>query len=146
MTDSNRLLEILRQQHDMLNRLAEMVRSQSNMIADGRIDQLLSLLANRQSLIDQFTASQSQMSELTRNLDERLESASGETRDEIRALIQEIGELLSQVMQSDQQDQARLEAGKNRIKQELSSTGAARQARNAYMASDSKPKFADGRG
>lgn len=141
------LIDVLERQHDMVQRLAALAQGQSALIEESSTDQLLELLAQRQSIIDEFTQSQRELTELTRDLDRRLEGVPESQCDRIRLLIDRIGDGLAQVMQRDEQDQATLRYGREQVRQELSTLGTARQARNAYTTvQGDRNRYADRRG
>jgi hypothetical protein len=146
-TWSQSLLEILQRQHAMVDDLVALANSQAALIAEGRTDRLLDLLAKRQLIIDEFTASQSRLGEMTRGLEDRLRDVAAGDRDLIRSLINGIGERLAQVMQRDERDQASLRSGREQIKRELSSMSFSRQARGAYSTvRNPETRFADHHG
>jgi hypothetical protein len=141
------LLQILERQHSVAGDLVRLAESQATCIAEDRTDRLLDLLAQRQSLIDQFTASQAEMGNLTRGLGERFEGMSEPQRRRIKELVSDISQALARVMQRDAQDQATLKASKRRVADELTSLDAAKQAHNAYRQEPAAlNRFADQRG
>jgi len=145
------LLDLLLRQQVMVDRLSQLADSQAELIAAARTDELLNVLSQRQALIDEFTASQSELSELTGQLDRRLAQVEPSQREQIQTRLNLIGERLASVMRRDEDDQARLKAGRDAIRTEMTSMGTARQARQAYVttpatASTSNNRFADRRG
>lgn len=140
------LLDLLHKQRVMVDELAQLAESQAALIAESHTDRLLDLLARRQILIDQFTASQVEVAGLTTGLDHRLESVSAAQRDRIKTLISEISERLAHIMRRDEQDQVSLCSTRDLIKNEMSSLGTARQARSAYVGSPAMNRYADQRG
>ena len=54
-------------------------------------------------------------------------------REQIQGCLNVIGERLASVMRRDEDDQARLKAGREAIRTEMTSMGTARQARQAYV-------------
>jgi hypothetical protein len=141
------LLAVLERQQQVVDELAGLASAQAPLIAEGRSDRLLELLSKRQALIDEFTSGQSELGDLTRGLEQRLEGIEASQRERIRSLISQIGARLAQVLQRDEQDQAALRAGQSAIKHELSSLGTARQARTAYLGpAHAGNRFADHRG
>ena len=127
------LLDLLERQQHIVDQLVTLAESQADLITDRRTDRLLDLLSRRQALIDAFTASQHELTELTQGLNERLRGVSTVQRDRIKSLIDDIGHRLSLVMRRDELDQGLLRTSRDEIKQELVNTGAARQARAAYL-------------
>ena len=80
-------------------------------------------------------------------METRLRELGEPRRVRIRSLIAEIGDRLAQVMQRDEEDQARLEVARGEARDELAALDAARHARHAYRrhkANDNR--FADQRG
>jgi hypothetical protein len=141
------LIDLLGEQHGIVDQLSELARRQASLIMEGRTDHLLGLLADRQQLIDRFTASQGLLAELTEGLEQRLQSVNSIQRDQIKSLIGAIGERLGEIMKRDEQDEATLRAGRDTVKQELASLSSGKQARNAYLAGPgAQTMFADRRG
>lgn len=141
------LLTLLEQQRSMVNDLVALAQSQAALIAEGKTDRLLDLLAKRQAIIDGFTTSQSQLAELTGGMDERMDGTPPHERDRIKSLINEIGERLSQVMKRDEEDQKLLRSSRDQVVQEISKLGTAKQAHGAYRTNVSPTtRFADQRG
>lgn len=141
------LIDLLEQQQALVDQLDALARRQAEFIEKSATDQLIILLAQRQTIIDQFTTSQSELASLTQGMDDRLQQATNTQRDRIKALIAEIGDRLAGVMQRDEQDQASLRSNRDSIKQEISALGTARQARGAYVNHQTSPtRFADRKG
>ncbi len=143
----DRLLNMLKQQDLLLGRLSELAQRQGDLIRDGKNDELLQLLSERQQIIDRFLVMQQDMSGLTGNLERRLETIDATRRDEIRRLISHIGQRLDDVMQRDERDRHNLESNRDQSKQELAGLGNAGRARQAYLgASSGQARFADRQG
>lgn len=141
------LLTLLEQQRAMVNELVSLAQSQAALIAAGRTDRLLDLLAKRQAIIDGFTTSQSRLAQLTGGMDERMNGAAPQDRDRIKSLINEIGERLSQVMKRDEEDQKLLRSSRDQVVQEMSKLGTVKQAHGAYRAhAPATTRFADQHG
>ena len=126
------LIDVLERQRDLVEQLSTMSQTQTGLIADRRTDHLLELLSRRQSVIDEFTVCQSQMTAMSQDLDRRLTNASPLTRERIRGLIGGISQRLREVMQRDHDDQAALHGGRDAVLNEMSGLDTARQARAAY--------------
>lgn len=142
-----RLLNMLQQQKALLERLAQLAEYQGSLINEGNTDSLLSLLAERQQMIDRFLALQRDLGGLTENLEARLERVEQGRRKQIQGLIAEIGQLLERVMQHDEQDRQTLETARNQTRDELQEIGNAARARQAYQgAASGTARFADQQG
>jgi len=141
------LVALLERQQAAVGRLLALARSQGALIEKGRSEPLLGLLAQRQRLIDEFTAVQGELSTRTGDLTRRLQSVAAGDRDRIRGLIDDISARLGEIMQLDEKDQHALAAARERARTELAAHGAARQARSAYAGRPYAPsRFADRQG
>lgn len=141
------LISLLEHQQSLVSDLSALAQQQATLISTGRTEQLMELLGRRQAVIDQFTATQAQLTELTSDLDARLKSVTEGQRDYIRSLIAEIGDQLAAVMKRDAADQDSLRGGRDQVKEELAILGTARTARAAYGGPrNSAPRMADRRG
>ena len=141
------LIDVLECQRALVDELSKLATDQAALIADGRTEQLMELLGRRQGVIDRFTASQSNIGELTRDLDARFQSDNVQQPDLIRSLIDGIGQQLAEVMKRDEHDQASLRSGRDQVRRDIAALGAGQAARNAYLnGSTSNPRFADQRG
>lgn len=142
---SEKLLPMLHRLKRDVERLGELADAQRELIETGRTEELLTLLGERQRLIDGFFAVQS-------TLEKTAAGSGGEsvTGDDVRREAQEmLGQIaagLARIEALDASAQAALEAARNAAHQELTGLGAARQARTAYLApptQQSDNRFAD---
>ncbi len=141
------LLGVLERQRSLVGELADLSRRQSALVGSSSMDALLSVLGERQQVIDRFVATQDELAGLLEGLDQRLKTAPDQDRRRITALIGEIGRALADVMRCDEQDQEALASDRDRTRSELTSLGASRQARRAYRnARAVNNRFADRRG
>lgn len=146
-TWDERLLNILQQQQALLTRLAHLAQRQGELIRDNRTDALLTLLGERQQIIDRFLAMQHDLGDLTEKLDQRLQEIQPHQREQIERLIHEIGQSLDAVMKHDERDRHALESARNETREEISGLGTANRARQAYLgAAGANAKFADRQG
>jgi hypothetical protein len=145
--DPAALLNLLAAQRSLVERLDSLAQSQAEMIKEGHIERLLSLLAERQAIIDELTASQTHLGEMMPQGNDSAARLTADQREHIRAAVREIGDRLNAVMERDAQDQAMLRAGREQVKQELSTLGTARKARGAYQGSQQRSaRFSDQHG
>lgn len=141
------LIALLERQEHVVSRLHELARYQGSLIEKGRTEPLLGLLAQRQTMIDEFTAMQATLATKTEDLEQRLQSVPAPKKDRIQDLIEGIGQHLQDVMDHDRADQQSLEAARDRVREELATQGAATQARNAYTnAGSPASRYADRQG
>lgn len=141
------LIMLLEKQHGLVTTLSELAKYQGDLIESQRTEPLLGLLAQRQSLLDEFTGCQGDLGSLTENLEQRLNGVPEHQKQRIQSLIDEIGGHLSRIMQQDREDEKSLAATRDRVKRELATTGVAQHARNAYTKSKLvDTRFADREG
>ena len=145
---SEPLIDVLERQRSLVDRLADLAQSQAALIAARRTERLLELLEQRQSIIDEFTAAQNEMTVMTERLDERIAGLGAPQRDRVRTLINAISTRLGEIMHRDQEDQAHLRSERDQVHGELQGVGAARAARNAYAPASASAvnRFADRKG
>lgn len=116
---AEQLIEMLQRQRGLIVRLGELARRQSGLIDAGRSVALLDVLTQRQQIIDQFVASQEDLTRLSELVRTSSEEAVQMRRAQIRALTDDIAAGLSEVMQLDSTDQQRLEACRHKTRDEL---------------------------
>ncbi len=141
------LIDLLERQRSMVDRLAELARRQSSLVERGETEALLSLLAERQRIIDDFVATQDDLAPLSQGLQERLSAVAAQDRRRVGALIDRINDALADVMRCDDQDQRTMRAERDRIREDLAGVGTSKQARRAYLGARAvNNRFADQQG
>lgn len=126
------LIMMLQEQYSLANELAQLSTKQSELIETDRTDALLSVLSVRQGIIDKFVASQGKLAEMIDEVQSPTKEVSDSSRRQIASLVETINTKLADVMNSDKQDQDRLQIGKSRTKEELVELGAGKKAHRAY--------------
>jgi hypothetical protein len=143
---ADRLIELLLQQKDLVSRLDELATGQMALIDAGDSDALLTLLGQRQRIVDELNASQDGVVGLSQSLHGRDDLGAG-VRDRITALVDDISERLLRVANRDEEDRARLRTARERAAAGLSQVRTARRARQAYVNDKTRNnRFADRRG
>ncbi len=141
------MLPLLQQQRDGYVQLLEMGKRQTQLIQDGQPEQLLTLLSQRQKLIDDLARLGKRVAlvqERWRQISDQLDGAQTQ---QVRSLVAEVGQLLSQIISQDEQDRVQLEAAHKKTAQQLNRTAAAPRALNAYKAAvPLVPRFTDRNG
>lgn len=136
------LLGVLHRQNAMLDDLLSHARQQATLIAQGRIDELLGLLARRQQIVEAFGENQQRLGDLTGDLASQLAQIDPEQRKTIKSLITSVGEGLASVLEIDEHDQSEMEGGMSQVRDELKALDASRRAHGAYAPN---PSAASGR-
>lgn len=129
---SENLITMLQEQHSLALELAQLSAKQSELIETDRTDALLSVLSVRQGIIDKFVASQGKLAVMVNDVQSPTKEVSDSSRREIASLVEMINLKLADVMDSDKQDQDRLQIGKSRTKDQLVELGEAKKAHKAY--------------
>jgi hypothetical protein len=129
---SDQLISLLERQQTLVRRLLDLAEGQAALINRGSTDELLSLLGQRQRLVDTFVATQDDLTRLTTDLDQRLASAPPGARGRIRQLLGAVGDALAEIVARDSIDQQSLRTTRDAARDELSRVGVARVAHSAY--------------
>ena len=127
------LITMLMEQYSLAHELAQLSAKQSELIETDRTDSLLSLLSVRQGIIDKFVACQGKLAELMDEVQSPSSELSDSSRRQISKLVENINVKLADVMDSDKQDEERLQMGKSRTKEQLVELDAGQKAHRAYM-------------
>ena len=127
-----RLHSTLEQQESIVDRLEALGARQARAVEARTADELLSILGERQILIDAFAGTQQTVVTMAQSLQDEPTLLDEAARGVVRTRIATISERLSLVMERDARDQVMLEEAAGAIKQELNQMGVARQAHRAY--------------
>ncbi len=130
---SGSLIELLERQRALVGELSELARQQAGLTESGQTEALLQLLGRRQEIIDRFAVTQEDLGRLTGGLSERLGDLAEPQRDQIRSLIDEIGEVMADVLRRDEQDQETLRASRDHVRREIATVDTSKQAHRAYV-------------
>jgi len=145
--EPRRMLTLLHQQRDGYQQLIELSSQQSQLISDGHPEQLLSLLAKRQSLIQEMADLGREIGEYQSHWPDVAVALGPDQADQARALLRDVEQLLARILEQDEQDRARLAASHQQAGRELKQAAAAPRALGAYrVASAQSPRFTDRQG
>lgn len=123
---------MLKEQDSLAKELAHLSSKQSQLIETGQTDALLSVLSMRQGIINKFAASQGKLAAMMVEVQSPTTDVSNSLRKQIAGLVEAINIKLADVMNSDKQDQDRLQIGKSRTKGQLAELDAGGKAHRAY--------------
>ncbi|MBL8880216.1 MAG: hypothetical protein JNG88_13945 [Phycisphaerales bacterium] len=129
---SGQLIDLLTEQHERYRRLRELSEQQRSLICGDRPEQLLSILQERQSLVNALTKLNVSLAPFRRNWDEMYAALPDEIRRRASELLGEINASLQVILKNDHQDSALLAARKQLVANELSDLGGTRAAGTAY--------------
>ena len=114
------------------DRLADLAREQGGLIETGRVDELLEVLTQRQSLIDELLAVVTEIGPLADAVQHTPAGVTEVQRQTVRRLVDTIGQRLAEVIDIDSRDRTRLEQRLAEVNRERSVNTSARTARAAY--------------
>lgn len=122
----------LDKQVDLAESLLAVARGQAGHIAAGNADELLEVLARRQTLIDDLLSAQNDLSPFTEGGADPVRSASKHDRGRVRARVERIRTALTTVAEIDDADRGSLESRLKTLAAERATNDAARSANDAY--------------
>jgi len=147
LSDAQQMIALLQRQRDGYQQLVALGEQQSKLIEDGHGEQLLTLLAQRQLLIDQMTSLGEQIAAFHQQWPTVSVALGEHNSRKVRDLVAEVEALLATILQRDDKDRAQLELAHHQKGQELSKTASAPQALRAYKsAATGSPRFTDRQG
>ena len=149
------VIALLQQQKAFYTKLDVLSEHQAVLVGQGNTDQLLTVLAQRQKLVDGLVDLNKKMQPY-REKWELVSRGMGELhKKQVNGLVDEVERLLSQILQRDEQTQQELEQAKANVGHELAKTkqGQAMNAAyskgtaaNAYAQQSKVARFMDSRG
>ena len=142
---------LLRRQHALYVQLRELSEQQRSSLEQGTTQDLLSVLAQRQSVVDDLSEIAGTLSASGGQWSQHLDELPDSERGELRQLVAEVQRLAEEVMQRDEHDQSQLRNMRQRVGGELRGLHAGHAAANAYRGgaagtpstSNRTPRFAD---
>ncbi|MBX3374218.1 MAG: hypothetical protein KF817_10305 [Phycisphaeraceae bacterium] len=149
--EGRRLRDLVFAQRTLVDRMGELAARQSALIRDGRTDELLAVLSERQSIIDAFTGQAPLLQSLL--ADAAIDTLDAADRAAVESALEAIRIRIDQVLAVDAEDQSRLDACRRGVRDELDTMGRSRAAAAAYGAAaagparpSASPLFTDRRG
>lgn len=147
--EAGEVLGLLQQQRDLYRELKSHSDQQDALIASGATDRLLSLLAQRQKLIDGLGQVSASLAPYRSRIASIADQAAGDMGDQMRAMVEEVRGLLESIIDQDEQGKAQLSAARDKVGGEIRRAAGAVAAAGAYGASgatQSMPRFTQGKG
>jgi len=142
-----RLKACLDRQHDELSELAALCPEQRSAIDDGRMDDLLDLLARRQRVVDRLSARERELNAMHAAWKSSEGSAGEREREEIDRRLAALSELAARVSRHDESDRERLSVLRDDAARRVAGVSKGRGAVGAYgRAPESGPRFQDREG
>lgn len=146
--EAREVFELLKRQRDLYLELKQQSERQDALIANGETDQLLSLLAQRQKLIDGLGQVASLLAPYRDRIAAIADQAAGGVGEQMRGMVEEVRLLLESIIACDEKGKADLEAARGRIGGQIRQAAGAVAAAGAYgkPALGVAPKFTEQRG
>lgn len=146
--ESQEVFALLKKQRDLYRELKSHSEQQDALIATGQTDQLLTLLAQRQRLIDGLGQVSSSLAPYRSRIAAIADQAADELGDQMRAMVEEVRELLEAIIATDEKGKADLEAARDQVSGQIRQAAGAVAAAGAYgkTAPASSPKFTQQQG
>ena len=153
--EAEQLVQLLTQQRDLYASLSQLSEQQQGIVAQGKTDELLTVLSERQIIVDRLTQINAEIAPLRGRMSQVTAEAPEATRQTIRSLVADVQTMLQSIIQRDEQDRRQLEESKAQVGRQLSKVRAAPTAIHAYKtnayasrasASGSAARFTDSRG
>jgi hypothetical protein len=133
------MLDLLKRQRQLFGELQKQSLEQRALIKAQQNEELLSLLARRQKIVDAIGQVHQQSARYRRQWDEMKGRMPEALRGEISGLLSELQQMLNLIIEQDQQDCQELSASKQLVAREMNQTARARTA-NTYYGGPGMPK------
>lgn len=148
--DITLLIDRLTAQRELYQQLKTLSDQQNTLIETGETEQLLSVLSQRQVLVDQLGQLNSEIAPIRQRWPVLSESLSSRQRDHVNDLLEQVESLLQSIIEQDDRDRQNLQAAKQQVVSEVKQVNHAGRAVNAYraapQASPSAARFTDRQG
>jgi len=113
--DGNRLLRVLDEQHRLYTAMRSLGIRQRQAIEGEQTDELLRVLAERQGVIDQITSNDGVLDPYREFWDDLAEDLDEPIKGDIERRLDELGVLMRQITESDEQDRKTLEERRDSV-------------------------------
>lgn len=131
----DRLLELLKEQQDCYRRLCLLSEKQKALVAGDEAESLLTLLGQRQRLVDELVGRSAELSPYRRRWSEFYAGLDGASRKLVSELLEDLNGSLGLILREDRRDSATLTAKRNMVAGTLAACDAGRRASSAYSQS-----------
>ncbi len=126
------LLELLDEQRGIYRQLAQLSNEQSDLVAEGDAESLLSLLSRRQALIDRLVQINARIEPFKQQWPTLWSELDDESREQVRERIDELRDLLDQILDQDERDRTVLASHRNSVSRQLGQLNRGAAVNRAY--------------
>lgn len=147
--EAKHVLSLLEQQRALYGELKSHSDQQDELIATGATDKLLTLLGQRQRLIDGLSEVSNEIAPYRSRIAAIADQAAGDLGGRMRGLVEEIRVLLEAIIETDEKGKADLAAARDQVGGQIRQSAGAIAASGAYgngAAAPSAPKFTQQKG
>lgn len=140
------LIELLGEQRDIYAQLQELSEKQAALVAEGDAESLLTLLAERQTLIDKLTQLNGRVEPYKQNWPTLWSQLDAQSQRRVQGLIDQVQSLLDRIVQQDERDREALSEQRERIGAQMTRTSQGSAVNKAYGAGAAEPRYTDREG
>ena len=134
------MLSLLAGQRDLYRQLKALSDQQTRCIHEGATEQLLSVLSDRQAVIESLSRSNAELAPYRDRWGDLTASAQPEQRRQVREALDEIERVLREIVEQDERDRVELKGVQQQIGAQLSQVGKASRAIKAYGPTTARPQ------
>jgi chorismate mutase len=140
---ADQTLAMLQEQLDCYKRLAKLAGTQHEHVQNSRTEELLTVLTQRQEVIDQLARLEEIIAPVKKEWNDYLGTLPADDRDRAAKVMEESRRLLEQITNNDKDDAMVLQQRKFRLGREINQASSARQFNRSYAAAAyARPKTA----
>jgi len=143
------LIELLDRQETLYGRLQRLSDQQTHLVEEGDAEQLLALLAQRQTLIDQLLELNGRIEPFRRQWPELWAGLGDAAQRELRGRIDAVQRMLDQILERDEQNRQTLLAHRRNLAGQMQQTQRGAAAHRIYGSSNPRsqgPRYTDRQG
>ena len=148
--ETGQVLALLERQRDLYRELKSHSDQQDELIATGATERLLSLLAQRQKLVDGLGQVSASLSPYRSRIAAIADQASYEVGSQMRGLVEEVRVLLEAIIETDERGKGDLAAARDKVGGQIRQAAGAVAAAGAYgggaASAAPRPRFTQQKG
>ncbi len=133
------MLSLLNGQRDLYHQLKALSEQQTRCIREGSTEQLLSVLSERQAVIEALSRSNAELAPYRDKWGELTATADPRQRQQVRETLDEIERVLKEVVEQDERDRVELKGAQQQIGAQLTQVNKAGRAISAYGPPQTRP-------
>lgn len=140
------LIELLGEQRDIYAQLQELSEKQATLVENGDAESLLTLLAERQTLIDKLTQLNGRVEPYKQNWPTLWSQLDAPAQRRVQGLIDQVQSLLDRIVTQDERDRAVLSEQRERIGAQITHASKGAAVNQAYGTGAGEARYTDRQG